>query len=94
MPENIFLEYMFLCGNPQKDRTSFTTILAGFYFSISCGLLYNMEFPKMGIPQNHPFIDHSFHEINHPALGCHMRKPPYVDMHISYIDPEPPRNEG
>jgi histidinol phosphatase-like enzyme len=48
----------------------------------------------MGIPLNHPFIDHILHEINHPAIGCHMRKPPYVDMYISYIDPEPPRNEG
>ena len=54
--------------------------------------MHTWRFPNMGIP--HPFIDHSFHEINHPAIGCHMRKPPYVDMHISYIDPKPPRNEG
>ena len=56
--------------------------------------MHTWRFPNMGIPLNHPFIDHSFHEINHPAIGCHMKKPLYVDMYISYIDPEPPRNEG
>ena len=32
--------------------------------------MHTWRFPNMGIPLNHPFIDHILHEINHPAIDA------------------------
>ena len=49
-----------------------------FYTYIFSQPLRKWRFPKIGVPPNQPFIDWSFHEINHPAVGVPpwLRKPP------------------
>ena len=41
------------------------------------------EFPEIGVPLNHPFLDGIFHEINQPFRGSSF----YGNFHISTTSP-------